>query len=176
MTVTDADGYVVRGLAGSPAVDKVRAVLADLTLPDQALASAGLLLGVAAREDAEEHDLLARPVLGTDGPYGIVVAERLVVGQSVRLLVHDADSAHLDVVAAAGRLGTSGGGVLLFSDRGRAAGLFGSSHGGASHDVAAVREALAAEAVVGSFTEGEVGPVAGRSHLHGFSASMLAFP
>ncbi len=176
MTITDADGYVVRGLAGTPAVDKVRQVLAELTLPDQALASAGLLLGVAAREDAEEHDLLARPVLGTDGPDGIVVAERLVVGQSVRLLVHDADSAHLDVRAAAGRLGASAGGVLLFSDRGRGAGLFGPSYGGASHDVATVREVAGADAVVGFFTEGEIGPVGGRSHLHGFSTSLLAFP
>jgi small ligand-binding sensory domain FIST len=177
MTVTAADGYVLRGLAGVPALQKLRQVMADLALPDQALASAGLHLGVAAREDAEEHDLLARAVLGTDGPDGLVVADRVEVGQSVRLLVRDADAAHLDLRAAAVRLGpVPGGGVLLLSDRGRGAGLFGPSYGGASHDPSLVREVLATDAVAGFFAEGEIGPVAGRSHLHGFSATVLAFP
>jgi small ligand-binding sensory domain FIST len=177
MTVTDADGYVVRALAGWPALDKVRHVLADLPPPDQALASAGLFLGVAAREDTEEHDLLARTVLGTDGPSGLVVAEHLEVGQSVRLLVRDADAADLDLRACLHRVGVpAGSGALLFSDRGRGARLFGPSYGSASHDVAAVRDVLSADAVAGFFAEGEVGPVAGRSFLHGMSASVLVLP
>jgi small ligand-binding sensory domain FIST len=30
--------------------------------------------------------------------------------------------------------------------------------------------------VAGFFAGGELGPVAGRNHLHGFTASVLAFP
>lgn len=176
MTVTASDGYVVRGLAGAPALDKVRQVVDDLPLPDQALATGGLLLGVAAREDAEEHDLLARPVLGSDGDDGLVVADRIEVGQSVRLMVRDADTAHLDLQAVTARLGTpGGGGVVVLSDRGRM-GLFGPTYGGASHDPSLVRQAMRADAVAGFFSEGEIGPVAGRSSLHGFSAALLALP
>jgi small ligand-binding sensory domain FIST len=177
MTVTAADGYVIRGLAGSPALDKVRQVVDDLALPDQALASGGVLLGVAAREDAEEHDLLARPVLGSDGTDGVVVADRVEVGQSVRLMVRDADTADLDLKAATTRLGqVAGSGVVLLSDRGRGAGLFGPSYGGTSHDPALVRQALGADALAGFFSEGEIGPVAGRPSLHGFSAAVLVLP
>jgi small ligand-binding sensory domain FIST len=39
-----------------------------------------------------------------------------------------------------------------------------------------VREALAADAVGGLFAAGEIGPVGGRSYLHGFTASMLLLP
>jgi small ligand-binding sensory domain FIST len=42
--------------------------------------------------------------------------------------------------------------------------------------VLAVRDVLAADAVAGFFAGGEIGPVAGRSHLHGFTASMVIFP
>jgi small ligand-binding sensory domain FIST len=45
----------------------------------------------------------------------------------------------------------------------------------AGHDVGAVRRALETTAVAGFFATGEIGPVAGRNHLHGFSAAVLAF-
>ena len=52
-----------------------------------------------------------------------------------------------------------------------------SSLGGADHDVTVVRRELAtAGGVAGFFAGGELGPVAGRNHLHGFTASVLAFP
>ena len=61
-------------------------------------------------------------------------------------------------------------GALLFCCTGRGAGLFGT----ADHDVLAVRDGLRAAGVAGFFAAGEIGPVAGRSHLHGFTASVLA--
>ena len=69
-----------------------------------------------------------------------------------------------------------GGGALLFSCRSRGAGLFGPSYGGVSHDPVVVREALGADAVGGFFAAGELGPVGGRSYLHGFTASVLLLP
>jgi small ligand-binding sensory domain FIST len=41
--------------------------------------------------------------------------------------------------------------------------------------VRAVRDGLAAPGVAGFFAAGEIGPVGGRNHLHGFTASVLAF-
>jgi small ligand-binding sensory domain FIST len=48
----------------------------------------------------------------------------------------------------------------------------------ADHDVRTVKAALGATddpSVAGFFAAGEIGPVGGRNHLHGFTASVLAF-
>ena len=52
----------------------------------------------------------------------------------------------------------------------------GSAFGGADHDVTVVRRELATTGVAGFFAGGELGPVGGRNHLHGFTAAVLAFP
>ncbi len=176
MTVTAASGNVIRELSGLPALDKVRAVLAGLPPPDQALATSGLRLGIAADEYAEHHDFLVRTILGADGD-GVLVGDLVQVGQTVRLQVHDADAADRDLRAVLTRSpGQPGSGALLFSCNGRGSRLFGPSYGGAGHDGALVREVLGADAVAGFFAGGEIGSVAGHSHLHGFTASVLVFP
>ena len=175
MTITGAAGNVVTGLAGSPALEKVRAVLSALPPPEQAMATSGLQLGIAADEYAEDHDFLVRAILGSDGD-GLVVADLVHPGQTVRLQVRDAEAADADLRDVLARSpGQPGGGALLFSCNGRGAGLFGPSYGGADHDVTVVRDALAADAVAGFFAGGEIGPVSGRARLHGFTASMVAF-
>jgi small ligand-binding sensory domain FIST len=176
MTITEADGNVIRGLAGLPAVDKVRAVIAELAPPDQALASSGLQIGIAADEYVEVHEYLVRAILGTEGD-GLIVGDLVQAGQTVRLQVRDADAADRDLRDVLARCpGQPGSGALLFSCNGRGSHLFGPSYGGAGHDGALVRQVLAADAVAGFFAGGEIGPVAGRSHLHGFTASVLVFP
>lgn len=181
MTVTAAEGAVVHALAGVPAVRKVEQVLTTLDPADQALASDGLQLGIAADEYAEEHDFLVRAILGIDEPSGgLVVGDQLQVGQTVRLQVRDADAADAELRTMLWHLREQVpdpvGGALLFSCNGRGAHLFGASHGGAGHDVNVVRDALAAGGVAGFFAGGEIGPVAGRNALHGFTASLLVFP
>lgn len=174
MTVTSASGNVLRTLAGVPAVERVRQVLAALPPAEQALASAGLQIGVAADEYAEEHEFLVRTVMGTEPETGgLVVGDLVEVGQTVRLQVRDAETATADLRDALARCpGQPGSGALLFSCAGRGAALFGD----AAHDVRAVRAGLAADAVAGCFAGGEIGPVAGRSALHGFTASVLVLP
>jgi small ligand-binding sensory domain FIST len=176
MTVTAASGNVVHGLAGLPALEKVRQVLQALPPPEQAMASVGMQIGIAADEYTDDHDYLVRGIQGTEGE-GLVIGDLVTVGQTVRLQVRDAEAADLDLREALARCpGQPGGGALLFSCNGRGSALFGPSLGGASHDVHLVQQALAADAVAGFFAGGEIGPVAGRSHLHGFTASVLVFP
>ena len=182
MTVTAAAGNVLRGLAGEPALEKVQQVLRELPPHDQALASAGLQIGIAADEYAEDHDFLVRGLLGTETETGgLVVGDLVEVGQTVRLQVRDADAADagLRSLLASHRQRTAdapSGGALLFSCNGRGAALFGPSYGGADHDARLVQAGLGAQGVAGFFAGGEIGPVAGRNHLHGFTASLLAFP
>ncbi|MCW2543683.1 MAG: hypothetical protein JWM40_1235 [Frankiales bacterium] len=176
MTVTAASGNVVHGLAGLPALEKIRQVMGALPPPEQAMASVGLQIGIAADEYTDTHDYLVRGIQGTEGD-GLVIGDLITVGQTVRLQVRDAEAADADLRAALARCpGQPGSGALLFSCNGRGSTLFGPSFGGASHDVGVVQSGLAADAVAGFFAGGEIGPVAGRSHLHGFTASMLVFP
>lgn len=180
MTVTAADGNALLGLAGEPAFAKLEQVVAALPPEDQALVSQGLHVGIAMDEYADEHevgDFLVRGVVGADRERGAVVVGDVVdVGRTVRFQVRDADSAALDLrTRLAAFRGRDGGeqvdGALLFSCNGRGTTLFPS----ADHDVLAVRELLGTGEVAGFFAAGEIGPVGGRNHLHGFTASVLAF-
>jgi small ligand-binding sensory domain FIST len=180
MTVTAAEGNVILELAGAPALDKVRDILASLPPTEQAMASAGMQLGVARDEYVEEHqqgDFLIRGIGAVDGDRsGLVVGDLISVGQTVRLQVRDATAADVDLreVLESFRDNLTVGiveGALLFSCNGRGAHLFGS----ADHDPALVQSTLAAGGVAGCFAAGEIGPVAGRNFVHGFTASILAF-
>jgi small ligand-binding sensory domain FIST len=183
MAVTAAAGNVVIELAGMPALQKLEEILATLPPAEQALASTGLQLGIAMNEYAEEHDrgdFLIRPILGLDpDSSGLVVGDLVELGSTVRLQVRDAEGADEDLrtVLHDYRDGHPAvAGALLFSCNGRGGHLFGSSLGGADHDVTVVRRELRTDGgVAGFFAGGELGPVAGRNHLHGFTASVLAF-
>lgn len=176
MTVTAAEGNTLVELAGTAALDKLEQVLADLPPQEQALVSGGLHLGIAMDEYVDEltsGDFLVRGVAGA-GPEGrgLVVGDVVEVGRTVQFHVRDADTASADLrkrLAGARDLGA--GGALLFSCTGRGAGLFPS----ADHDVRLVSAGLGVPGVAGFFAAGEIGPVARRNHLHGYTASVLAF-
>ncbi len=178
MTVTAADGNLILGLAGIPALDKLRAVLAALPGQEQALVTAGLQIGVAVDEYAEgqaQGDFLVRGLVGTDDSRGgLAVGDIVEVGRTVRFHVRDAAAASADLMSmlmqfrAGGQLDPVEG-VLLFSCNGRGATMFGEP----GHDVRAVLSGLGARGVAGFMAAGEIGPVGGRNHLHAFSASML---
>src|SRR3954452_20492983 len=178
MTVPAAEGNVLLGLAGEQAIDKLEAILKLLDPRDQALASQGLHIGIAVDEYAEEHDrgdFLIRGVLGADRSNGgLVIGDVVEVGRTVGFQVRDAESADDDLLQLLDRFRDKSGfdsveGALLFSCNGRGAHLFGS----ADHDVLAVRRGLSTTGVAGFFAGGEIGPVGGRNHVHGFTASVL---
>lgn len=175
MVVTAAEGNVVRGLSLEQARDKLHGVLADLPPADQALVSRGLYLGLAAKEGEDEPEYLVRTVVGVEDD-GLVLSHPVEVGQTARLHVRDADAADADLRAVLSGVVAPGCGALVMSCRGRGGGAFGPTYGGSSHDAQVVREALGADAVGGLFTAGEIGPVGGRSWLHGFTASVVVFP
>jgi small ligand-binding sensory domain FIST len=186
MAVTKAEGNVLLELAGVPAVKKLEEIVSELPADEQALASRGLQIGIAMDEYVEVHDrgdFLIRGVLGVDEARdGIVIGDLVEVGRTVRFQVRDAQAADDDLRALLSGSELLGGGpglvegALLFSCNGRGEHLFGSAHGGADHDPAVVREQLGPLGVAGFFAGGELGPVAGRNQLHGFTASLLAFP
>jgi small ligand-binding sensory domain FIST len=179
MTVTAADGNVVLQLAGIPALDKLEQIVGELDPATQALATTGLQVGIAMDEYADEHgagDFLMRGLAGVDAQRrGLIVGDLVPVGRTLQFQVRDADTADDDLrrrlrTFRQGSFDTIEG-ALLFSCNGRGAHMFAS----ADHDVAVLEEELAVDAVAGFFAAGEIGPVAGRNHMHGLTASVLAF-
>lgn len=177
MVVTRAERNLLVELAGSPAYGKLGEIVTALPPAEQKLVARGLHLGVAMNEYADDHgrgDFLIRGVLGVDTESGAVaVGDVVEVGQSVRFQVRDAAAAGEDLAELlAGALDDGPvRGALLFSCNGRGTAMFPNS----DHDVEAVRTGLRAEGIAGFFAAGEIGPVGGRNHLHGFTASVLVF-
>ena len=116
-------------------------------------------------------------MLGADERSGMVaVGDAVEVGRTVRFQVRDPAGAREDLIELLGGAQRPGRGALLFSCNGRGRPCSRRPEfAGADHDVQVVRESLGADGVAGLFAAGEIGPVGGRNHLHGFTASVLIF-
>lgn len=178
MTVTGSEGSVVTGLAGARALDRAREVVEALPPEEQPLAVRGLQLGVAHDDRAlgdTAADYVVRGIVGADdGTGSLTVGDVVPVGRTVRFHLRDADAAADDLRRATADLTGLApvAGALLFTCNGRGRAMFPDP----AHDVGVVTSSLGTDAVAGFFAAGEIGPVAGRNHLHGFTASMLVFP
>ena len=173
LVVTAAERNLVIELAGRPALERVQQVVEELALTDQLLLENGLLIGLVVDENRPDYDVgdfLVRGVLGGDAETGaLVIGDIPRVGQTVRLHVRDAESAsrELDALLAQQEHDTSSA-ALLFACNGRGRNMFAE----ADHDAAAVARLLGSDAVAGCFCQGELGPVSGRTFVHGFTASV----
>ncbi|SEG46026.1 Small ligand-binding sensory domain FIST [Thermomonospora echinospora] len=176
MVVTKADENVLYELAGMPALEKLEQIVLTLPEEEQEMAAGGLLIGVAMDEYAEEHehgDFLVRGVVGADTDTGaIAIGDVVEVGRTVRFQVRDAGAADEDLAELLERFDLAPvEGALLFSCNGRGRAMFPSS----DHDVRLLHRIFGRAGVGGFFAAGEIGPVSGRNHVHGFTASILAF-
>ena len=177
MTVTGAEGNLLLGLA--PALEKVREIVATLPAHDQEPRSPDCRS--ASRWTSTPMSTAAGTsscgLLGADlSRGGVAIGDIVEVGRrfGCRCAMprqHDADLAALLRHFREAEALDPVEGALLFS----AMGVVPHCSLSPDHDVAAVRRVLGAPPVSGFFAAGEVGPVGGRNHLHGFSASILAF-
>lgn len=173
MVVTRAEGNYLVELAGQPALDRLTTLATELPPDDRALLAQGVHLGVVideSRPDFDRGDFLVRAVLGADKAKGVLaVGAAVPVGTTVQFHVRDALSADEDLRAVLS--GVGGDAALVFTCNGRGERLFRVP----DHDAEVVTDALDSTAVAGMFCAGELGPVGGRSFLHGFTASVLVF-
>lgn len=177
--ITGADENVILELAGQPALARLRETLAGLSDRERALATGGLLAGIVIDENKPDYtrgDFLMRAILGADESTGaIAIGERVRVGQTLRFHARDAASADGDLsetlTDALGRAPGTPAGALVFTCNGRGAGMFGAP----DHDAGVIAGALGSRAIGGFFCGGEIGPVGGRSFLHGFTATLAVF-
>lgn len=181
VTITAAQDNIVYELAGRPAIETIEKIIGELPVHQRALVAAGLLIGIVidgGKPDYEQGDFLVRGVLGADSNSGaIAVGAGVSEGQVVRLHARDARSADEDLrrelrVRAQSLVGSYPAGVLLFSCNGRGQAMFGAC----DHDATIVEQELDGAPTAGFFAAGEIGPVGGRSFLHGFTATVAVFP
>ena len=174
MTVTRAERNVLYELAGAPALTRLAEVVSAHPMPRRRAAARALQLGVVVDEYVDEHprdDFLVRGILDADEATGaLVVGDVVEVGRTVRFQIRDAGTASEDLALLLRSTGSGPRGALLFSCAERRALL-----GGPDRDVRAVRDRLGGAAVAGLLASGEIGPVGGRNHLHGHSATVLTF-
>lgn len=180
MVITAGGGQVVEELAGMAALDKLRAVIDELEPHEREMAGQGLLVGLVINENQPEYrrgDFLVRGIQGGDRDTGaLVVGERVRVGQTMRFHVRDAATADTDLRHALREARTAFAGArpaagLIFSCNGRGTHMFPHAH----HDAHVVEDELQAIPTAGIFCNGEIGPVGGKSFLHGFTATMALF-
>jgi small ligand-binding sensory domain FIST len=181
LTITAAEGNIIHELAGRPALQTVERIIADLPRRERGLVGGGLLIGIvidSGKPEFEQGDFLVRAILGADPESGsLAVGAAVREGQVVRLHARDSRSAHEDLQRAL-RLqieamsGAGPAGSILFSCNGRGQAMFGASN----HDAEMVHHELRGSPAAGFFAAGEIGPVGGRSFLHGFTATLAVFP
>jgi small ligand-binding sensory domain FIST len=181
LTVTAADGNIIRELAGRPALERLRDAIDELSMAERGMVANGLLLGVVidgGKPEYRQGDFLVRALLGADPDQGTVaVGAPIAAGTVVRMHARDARSADRDLRDALGlRVEALGGsrpaGALVFTCNGRGRSMFGVP----DHDAAALEQELGGAPAAGFFAAGEIGPVGGDPFLHGFTATVAVFP
>jgi small ligand-binding sensory domain FIST len=177
--VTRAEGAVITELGGRPPLQRLREIVAGLHRDEQELVSHGLQIGIVVDEHLAapgQGDFMIRGLLGADPSTGAIeIGDFVEVGATVQFQVRDAAGADKDlrltVERAVARLPGRPAGALLFTCNGRGRRMFGV----ADHDASTIEELLGGIPLAGFFAAGEIGPIAGRNALHGFTASMAVF-
>jgi small ligand-binding sensory domain FIST len=157
-------------------VEALQLILSELSPTEREQVKHSLFLGVDRSEmllssgGDPPSAFLVRNLIGVDPRNGAVaVAERMRVGQKVQFQLRDAEASRQDARQLLGRQSVEGGeplAALLFACLGRGEGLYGEADG----DVKLCREVFATVPIGGLFCNGEIGPVGGATHLHGYTA------
>ena len=180
MVVTGARGSLLLHLDGRSLVTVLRDLYESLGEEDQKLFRHSLFLGIGMRDDLADYgpgDFLVRNVAGIDPQSeGLVVGAELREHQVVQFHLRDASAADQDLedcLARAASLASAARpeGALLFSCLGRGMHLFGYP----DHDTDSFRKHFGPVPLGGFFCNGEIGPVMGRTFLHGYTSSFGLF-
>lgn len=180
LRVTRCEGNILFEIEGRPPVEVIRDLIGSLDERDRQLVQNALFIGVATEEFADSArtgDYLIRNLVGVDPQRGaLAIGEHLRNGQVVQFHLRDAAASAEDLALLLDRFagaGLAGGarGALLFSCLGRGIHLYGC----ADHDTGVFKERLGDLPIGGFFCNGEIGPVGGATHLHGYTSSFAIF-
>ena len=176
--ITKAERNVIYELGGLPALPQLEKIYQTLPVTDQKLVSRGLHIGRVVDEYQQERsqgDFVVRNVVGIDKESGaLMVGDYVKPGQTVKFHVRDEFSASAELKQLAADLTKQGGSpqsALTFTCNGRGLKLFSQPH----HDANCLKHAFGPIPHAGFFAAGEIGPIAGKNFLHGFTASVAVW-
>ncbi len=176
MFATRVEGNLLHELDGQPASRALETLYRQLPADDQRLFRGSLFLGMVMEPQRQQYgrgDFLVRNVVGLEADSGaLVVGARLDANAVVQFHVRDADTSaeDLDEQLRAHR-GPLPSGALLFSCLGRGRELYGRP----DHDSELFTRHVGPVPMGGFFCNGEIGPVGGRTFLHGYTSSFALF-
>ena len=180
MRVTKSNHNLLMELDERPTLEALRELYESLNERDQELVQHSLFLGVVMdefKEDPELGDFLIRNIVGIESRVGaLAIGEMLQEGQIVQFHLRDAQTSAEDLLALLTRYSQEirrpdAAGALLFSCLGRGMYLYGR----ANHDTDLFRDTVGDIPLGGFFCNGEIGPVGGTTHLHGYTSSFGIF-
>lgn len=180
MFVTKCQRNTIFELDGRPALDMINDLYDVLRPKDKDLFKNSLFLGIVMQEhqvDYKQGDFLIRNIIGMDEETGsISVGALFKENQVIQFHLRDAETSSHDLEALlsnykAGLSSAKPQGSLLFSCLGRGQFLYGKPN----HDSHALQEHLGKIAIGGFFCSGEIGPVHGKTFLHGYTSSFGIF-
>ena len=180
MFVTRCQRNLLHELDGDSVGDRLEALYAGLDGRNRDLCRTSLFLGIVMRDDRQEYrqgDFLIRNLIGMDKDSGaLAIGAVLRKNQVVQFHLRDARTSADDLAQMlTGYRDRAGAdtarGSLLFSCLGRGEGLYGRP----DHDTDSFRGLLGEVALGGFFCNGEIGPVQGRTFLHGYTSSFAIF-
>lgn len=174
-TITRIDAHYLLEIDDRPALAFLRDQLQGLDDDERRAAERSpLFLGFEMDpfqlEEPDSGEFLIRNLVGFEERRGAVaVATNLAVGRRVRFHLRDRESSaedlRLQLAASASTPAAQAG--LLFSCLGRGEGLFGVS----GHDSARFADRFGPIPLFGFFCNGEIGPVGGATHVHGYTSA-----
>lgn len=177
--ITKADKNLLLELGGLPVLEQLQTVINAQDEQTQSMIHNGLNLGLVFNEYQDSFnrgDFLIVNVMGVESEQqGLVISHRVRVGQTVQFHVRDKETATEDLEELIHQdkqlndINTNA--ALLFSCNGRGSRLFEIPN----HDASHVQSNFEPDALVGFFAQGEIGPVRGKNHIHGFTASIALF-
>ncbi|NEQ42648.1 MAG: hypothetical protein F6K00_03425 [Leptolyngbya sp. SIOISBB] len=155
----------------------LQGILQDLSEADRELAQDSLHVGIAQdgfKEHLQPGDFLIRNLLGVDPRIGaLAVGDRVRVGQRIQFHLRDARTSADDLETLLTRYRSEHKlaemapiGALMFACMGRGEGLYQKPN----FDTQLFQEFLGDLPMGGFFCNGEIGPVAGTTFLHGYTS------
>jgi small ligand-binding sensory domain FIST len=180
MIITRCRESVIQELNVGKPMEALQRTFKGLSPRDQELGRHSLYVGIEMRSGAHRYDqgdFLVREVAGFDPKTGaMAISGKCQDYQAVQFHLRDAQTSAQDLerrlIEARRALGdgrvNGANGALLFSCLGRGQALYGSSN----HDSDVIRRLLGPIPIAGFFGAGEIGPVGGRTFLHGYTSSI----
>ncbi len=178
--ITECHSNQIDSFDDKPPFEVLRKVYDELSAEDQHLFKTSLFVGLAMKEDLKTYqkgDFLIRNIIGINPEGGsLAIAAHPHKGQVLQFHIRDAEtSAHdLEILLEEGveEMGTAKAeGALLFSCMGRGFYLYGKPN----HDSSVFNKYMGDIPVGGFFCNGEIGPVHGKTYLHGYTSAFGIF-